>query len=165
VNGAALEGDLRHFFTTEVLQFLGLTQATGRLEFERPGERAEMFLDRGRPVYACTSGGSVRVGEVLVHRGAISAEALEQALEAQRRYPAERLGSLLVAAGSASRDQVVHAVEEALQRIIYGLMLWSEGRFSFFPGERIAEDDIRPELVLDQLILEGLQHADERRSS
>ena len=159
--GPALEGDLRHFFTAEVLQFLGLARATGRLELERPGERAELFLDRGRPVFARTTGGSVRVGEVLVHRGAISAESLERALEAQRGRPAERLGTLLVAEGAASRDQVVRAVEEALQRILYGVMMWSEGRFRFVPGERVAEDDIRPELELEQLILEGLRRVDE----
>ena len=163
VNGAALEGDLRHFFATEVLQFLDLTQATGRLEFERSSELAELFLDRGRPVFARTSGGSVRVGELLVHRGAISEQVLERALETQRHRPAERLGSLLVATESVPREHVVRAVEETLQRIIFGLMLWTEGRFQFYPGERMAEDEIHPELALDQLILEGLRRADEGR--
>jgi hypothetical protein len=161
VNGAALEGDLRHFFAAEVLQFLDLARATGRLELERPSELAELFLDRGRPVFARTSAGSVRVGEILVHRGTISRELLERALETQRHRPAERLGSLLIATESVPHDQVVRAVEEALQRIIFGLMMWSQGRFKFFPGERLDEDEIRPELSLDRLILEGLRRADE----
>ena len=165
MNLAALEGDLRHFFAPEILQFLDLARATGRLEFERPGECIEIFLDHGHPVFARTNRGSVKVGELLVHRGAISAESLERALERQRSRPAERLGSLLVANGAASPEQVTLALEESLQRIIYGLMLWTEGRFQYFPGERVAEDDMRPELELDQLILEGLRRADELQSS
>ena len=164
VTGAALEGDLRQFFTAEVLQFLVLAEATGRIEFERPGEHVEVSLDRGRPTFAHTSRGSARTGEILVHRGVISAEALERALEIQRHRHGERLGSLLVATESVSRDQVVRAVEETMRRILFGVMLWSEGRFRFFPGARIAEDEIHPELALDQMILEGLGSADERRS-
>ena len=48
----ALEGDLRHFFPTEVLQMLQLAQANGRLELERPREIVELFIERGRPVFA-----------------------------------------------------------------------------------------------------------------
>ena len=51
-----LRGDLTHFFPSEILQLLQLAQATGRLEFERPGERADLYVERGRPVYARTSG-------------------------------------------------------------------------------------------------------------
>lgn len=40
VGSGALQGELAHFFPSEVLQLLQLAQATGRLELERPGERA-----------------------------------------------------------------------------------------------------------------------------
>ena len=165
MTASALEGDLRFFFPTEVLQFLQLAEATGRLEFERPGERADLFLEKGRPVLARTSGGSVRVGEILVHRGAISRESLERALAEQRSRSPERLGAVLVAAGIATRDQVAQAVNEGLKRVVYGLMLWREGRFHFLPGERVQSDDIPLDLDLDRLILEGLRQADEARGA
>jgi hypothetical protein len=160
----ALEGDLAHFFPSEVLQLLQLAQATGRLEFSRPGETAELFIERGRPALARTSGAAVRTGQILVHRGAIGAEALERALEAQRANPGSRIGAVLVAAGAATSEQVQGAVSEALRRVIYGLLLWREGRFRFRPGERAGSEDMRLDLDLDRLILEGLRQADEARS-
>jgi hypothetical protein len=163
VTAAALEGDLRHFVPSEVFQFLQFSGATGRLELHRRGERAELFFEHGYPVLARTSGGSVRVGEVLVHRGAISKDALARGLEAQRARPNERLGAVLCAERLVTRDQVAHAVEEVLRRIVYGLMLWPEGRFRFVPGERVATDPLGIEIEFERMILDGLRHADELR--
>jgi hypothetical protein len=112
-------------------------------------------------VLAQTSGGSERVGEVLVHRGALTLEGLERALELQRERPVERLGALVIGAGLATREQVAQAVQEVLKRIVYGLMLWCEGRFRFVPGSRVSTDDLPIDLELDRLILEGLRQADQ----
>lgn len=161
----ALEGDLHHFFPAEVLQLLQLAQANGRLDLERPRERVELFIERGRPVFARTSGAAVRAGEVLVHRGLLTAETLEIALAAQRERPGERLGALLVASGAISPEQLQLAVREVLRRIVYGVLLWREGRFRFLPGQRVEAEDIQLDLELDRLILEGLRHADQSRAS
>jgi glycine/D-amino acid oxidase-like deaminating enzyme len=163
-NGGALQGDLAQFFPSEVLQLLQLAQATGRLELERSGERAELFVERGRPVFARTSGGAVRAGEILVHRGAITGEVLERALAEQRAHPGERLGTLLVASGVATPEQIQGAVHEALRRIVYGLLLWREGTFRFVPGDQVGAEDVKLDLDLDRLILEGLRQADEARA-
>jgi hypothetical protein len=160
----ALEGDLSHFFPSEVLQLLQLSQAQGKLELTRPGETAELFFERGRPVFARTSGETVRAGEVLVHRGQLSQETLERALALQRLRPGERLGALLVADGFATPEQVQQAVHETLRRIVYGLLLWRTGNFRFIPGEAVPHEDIQLDLDLDRLILEGLRLADQERS-
>ena len=159
----ALGGDLTYFFPSEILQLLALAQATGRLELERSGERASIFLERGQPVFAQTSGGSVRVGDLLVHRGTVSKETIEKVLE-RPAPPTQRLGERLVAAGVATPEQVQEAVREVLQRILYGLLLWRDGRFRYVPGERPQGEDIRLEVDLDRLILEGLRQADESRA-
>ena len=158
-----LEGELQHFFPTEVLQLLNLAQANGRLELERAQETVDLFFERGRPVFARTSGASVRAGEVLVHRGLLSQEALVQALSEQASRPGERLGALLVARGAISPEQVQTAVRETLRRIVYGVLLWREGRFRFHQGERVGAEDIQLDLDLDRLILEGLRLADQQR--
>ena len=161
--GLALQGELAHFFPSEVLQLLQLAQATGGLVLERPGEQAELWVERGRPVYARTSGSSVRTGQVLVHRGVISADTLERALAEQRAHPGTRLGALLVSSGVATQEQVQGAVSEALRRVVYGLLLWREGTFHFRPGEQSGQD-VKLDLDLDRLILEGLRQADEARA-
>jgi hypothetical protein len=163
VIGPALEGDLRHFQLPEILQLLRLAQATGRLDLERRSERAELFVEDGRLTFARTDARSVRTGELLVHRGHATAAAVEQALNAQiaRGRP---LGTLLIEAGAASPDHVRHAVLEALRRVVYGVLLWREGRFRFLPGERRASADLEIDLDMDRLILEGLRQADQTQA-
>ena len=160
-----LEGDLHHFYLSEVLQLLNLAQANGRLELDRGGERASLYLERGRPVFARTDGQSVRAGQVLVYKGVISQETLELALAMQRDEPGDRLGAMLIANGLITREQLADAVRDVLRRIVYGVLMWREGRFRFFPGERVEAEDIRLDLELDRLILEGLRLADQQRAS
>lgn len=162
---AALDGDLGHFFTSEILQLLQLAQATGRLEISRASERVDLFFERGRPVFARTSGLAVRAGEVLMHRGLIKPQALASALERQRSEPHRRVGQLLVDAGDVNVEQVRDAVHEVLRRIVYGVLLWRDGRFRFVPGEASIGEDIQLDLDLDRLILEGLRLADQERAA
>jgi hypothetical protein len=157
-----LEGDLAGFFPAEVLQLLQLAQATGWLELERRGERATLAIEDGRPVFARTNATSVRIGELLIHRGAITRETLELALAMQSDDPGVRLGAMLVASGLVSREQVEIAVREVVKRIVYGVLLWREGAFRFVPGP-VGGEDVKLELELDRLILEGLRQADEER--
>ena len=162
---AALTGDLAHFFPSEVLQLLQLAQATGRLEILRGAERVELFLERGRPVFARTSGLRVRVGEVLLHRQQVTPETLAATLERQRAAPGRRIGSLLVETGVVSQEQVREAVHEVLRRIVYGVLLWREGAFRFVPTPPTVGEDIQVDLDLDRLILEGLRLADQARAA
>lgn len=161
----ALEGDLASFFPSEVLQLLQLAQSTGRLELERGEERVVLHHERGRPVFARTSGLAVRAGEVLLHRGVIGADTLARALERQRREPSRRLGHLLIEQGDATATDVRDAVHEVLRRIVYGVLMWRTGRFRFVPGPEAVGEDIQIDLDLDRLILEGLRLADQERAT
>jgi hypothetical protein len=165
LSDAALEGDLQHFFPTEVFQLLNLAQANGRLELGRARETVELWFERGRPVFARTTGASVRAGEVLVHRGLLSEAALAAALEQQTARPGERLGTILVRSGAITPEQLQTAVREVLRRIVYGVLLWRDGRFRFHPGDRVGAEDIQLDLDLDRLILEGLRLADQQRAT
>jgi len=56
-------------------------------------------------------------------------------------------------------------VREGLRRILYGVLLWGEGRFRFLADERAARNDLPLDFDLDRLILEGLRLADQARSA
>jgi hypothetical protein len=157
-----LHGELASFYPSEVLQLLMLARATGRLELERQGERVTLVIEDGRPVFARTNATSVRVGEVLLHRGAVTREALDLALAMQRDHPGERVGQMLVTGGAVPREELERAVREVVKRIVYGVLLWREGVFRFVPGVESGED-VKLDLELDRLILDGLRHADEER--
>lgn len=169
MSAAALEGDLARFQPAELLQLLQLAQATGRLELSRAAGRAapetvDVFFEAGRPVFARTDGQAVRTGELLVHRGHASAAAVARALERQRQGGRRRIGEMLREEGAATTAQVTRAVHEGLRRILYGVLLWREGRFRFHAEERAPANDLPLELELDRLILEGLRLADQARA-
>jgi hypothetical protein len=116
-------------------------------------------------VFARTEGQSVRVGQVLVHRGWLSPEGLELALAMQQDRPGQRLGSMLLASGMITTEQLQEAVRDVLRRILYGVLMWRDGRFRFLPDEHPDREDIRLDLELDRLILEGLKLGDHQREA
>jgi Domain of unknown function (DUF4388) len=164
VSGSALEGDLQFFQPVEVLQLLQLAQASGRLEIRREEERVELQFERGRLVFARTTGVAVKIGDVLVHRGVVIPEALELVLSMQQDQPGARIGHMLVRAGAATPEQIADAVREVVRRVVYGLLLWRDGRFRFQPEAAATDEDVQLDLDLDRLILEGLRLADQKRA-
>lgn len=159
---AALQGDLAVFHPADVLQALAIALATGYAVFRRGEHITEVFVERGKPVFARTTAPALRIGDILVQRGVVSADALEDAVAIQRAGSwSERLGAILVHAGQITPDQLNQAVDECLRRILYALFLWREGDFEFYAGGKSEFQDVRTELELDRLILEGLRLEDE----
>jgi len=156
---SVLEGDLARFVAADVLQFLRLAGASGRLEVDRLGEQVTVAFARGRPLWASTSGRSVRLGDAMLHRGWASSAELSAALKDQRERPAERLGSLLRERG-VPQEYVAAGVGEVFRRLICLLSLWPDGDFRFVPGLPEAGCDAALEAELDRLLLEGLHQAD-----
>jgi hypothetical protein len=115
-------------------------------------------------VFARTSGGAVRIGDLLVHRGVVAPETIERVLSHPPSHPEQRLGARLVEAGAVTPADVQQAVSDTLRRILYGLLLWRDGDFRFTPGEQAPHEDIRLDTDLDRLILEGIRQADENRA-
>jgi hypothetical protein len=158
----ALKGDLQVFHPADVLQALSIAMVTGRAEFRRGEHLTEVFVERGRPVFARTTAPALRIGDILVQRGVVTAEALEDAIAIQRAGSwSERLGAILLAAGQVTRDQLTQAVDECLRRVLYALFLWRDGEFVFIPGGASDVQDVSVDLELDRLILEGLRLQDE----
>jgi hypothetical protein len=155
--GPALPGDLARFVATDVIQFLRFAGATGRLEFDRHGERVTLAFAGGRPEWATTSGRAVRLGDVLVHRGAIRRDTLEAAI-ADDAEPGP-VGAIARRRG-ASAEQVDAAVCEVFRRIVCLLALWPDGTFRFVPGAAGVVDDAGLDLELDRVLLESLNQAD-----
>jgi len=153
----ALAGDLARFVATDVIQFLRFAGATGRLEFERGGERVTIAFAGGRPEWATTSGRAVRLGDVLVHRGWIARGTLESAL-ADDAEPGP-VGAIARRRGVAT-EHVGAAVCEVFRRLVCLLSLWPDGAFRFVPGAAGTVDDAALDVELDRVLLEGLHQAD-----
>jgi Domain of unknown function (DUF4388) len=152
-----LSGTLDQFMPIQILRLLQSTGATGRLEFVRGGERAEVFMIEGRSAIARTTGLHVRLGDVLVDVGLIRPEAAEFAAAYQQDVPGKRLGQMLVESGALKPERLNWAVLEVQKRILCRILLWREGEFAFHLGDRTEDEDITLDLDLDRLVIEALR--------
>jgi hypothetical protein len=160
VTNQVLYGSLSHFGLTPVLRLLQAARATGRLELEHGDERTELFIEDGRSLFARTTGSAPRIGDLLVRRGDLRPEAIEFALAIQRDQPEERLGRMLVKNGVLTAEQIHSAVLEVQRHIVLAALRWRSGAFRFGPEERLAGEDIRLELDVDELLTWVLTAAD-----
>ena len=152
-----LSGTLDQFMPIQILRLLQSTGATGRLEFLREGECAEVFMIDGRSAIARTSGIHFRLGDILVDCGLIRPETAEFAAAFQQDVPGKRLGQMLVESGALKPEKLDWAVLEVQKRILCRILLWREGFFQFHLGDRADDEDITLDLDLDRLVIEALR--------
>ena len=145
-------GTLKGFNVVHLLRLVQTARVTGRLELERDGERIDLFVEAGRTLFARSTGASLRVGDVLVHRGEVRPEALEFVLALQEDRPGERIGRMLVESGALTEAQIREAVLAVQRHIVIGSMLWREGAFRFLPDETIDSEEVRLDLDVDALL-------------
>jgi Flp pilus assembly protein TadD len=159
---ASISGDLQSFKLLDVLEFLRLQHKTGSLVVSSRDGAGLVRLIRGA-VTSASAPGVKRLGEALVERGLIAPSTLEAVLAKQRsadRENAEALGQILLRDRLADRallgKLVFHQVLQALEE----MLAWTEGAFSFHPGE----DKELPAIAFDlqRVMLELVRASDER---
>lgn len=157
-------GDLADGPLADVLRTLAADRATGGLHVQREGgpstRDAVLYLRDGR-LYAATSPGPrPLLGVRLVSAGAVTREALEEALASQAGELAGwRLGELLVHLGYVDAEIVTEFVIEQIVDTVAEVSSWPSGGWRFRRGERTRDAD---DLALD--IDAVLDHVLQRRS-
>jgi hypothetical protein len=120
-------------------------------------------FDHGTIVFAEMRTSPLRIGELLVKGGRITDGDLERARAIQQKeHGARRLGQVLVEMGAISDRELVRHVEFQVTEVVFHLLSWQEGFFSFREGplEGVPADamvKIRTETVL----MEGARRIDE----
>ena len=167
----SISGNLLDVSIADVMQFVHLGGRTGTLVIESEGRRGEVGFHRGRIINAWFPD-SQKLGDVLVDRGVIDAEALAEALRRQSdERPRQSLGKILVSMGVVARDALRDVVAEQIERTVYELVTWNQGRFEFALDELRPVDDIAvypgdilPDIHLNtqMVVLEALRIFDEK---
>ncbi len=116
---AAATGKLERTPLCQLMVYVLQRQLSGTLVFETPsGEKSALSFDAGRIVKARTGSGTLRLGQLLLERGSISASDLERAVdERQRQLLGERLQRLErldQQALDTALDEQVYLVVEAV---------------------------------------------------
>ena len=159
-----LEGNLSVFQPISVMQMLNLAGATGELSVAGESNSANIFFERGNVTFAGITNRSVKLGEFLVREGLVTKSALEGVLKKRGRRK-KRIGDLLVEAELIKQSQLKRAVEAQIMDVIYEVVRWQCGSFSFEKNKTPPAREVRIDIPLDHLLLEGLKRLDEEREN
>jgi hypothetical protein len=108
----------------------------------------------GRIVFASSSSRDDRLGELLLRKGRIT---LHQYVAAGRDVgKGKRLGTLLVEQGALDARELVRAVVEQTQEIVYSAFQWTEGLYHLTDSTDAVES-ILLKLSTADVILEGIR--------
>jgi len=160
----AIEGPLRELGIHDVFQLLDLSRKTGVLSVRSKlrHNHGKVYFERGAVVYAAMENNPHRLGSLLVRAGKLSDSDLERARDMQEQGDTRRLGEVLVEIGAITRRELERQVRLQLEEVIFEIMGWSEGYFSFVEGPLDAvpaEATIR--ISTESLLMEGARRIDE----
>ncbi len=161
----AIEGPLRELGIHDVFQLLDLSRKTGRLRVTsalRDNEGTVYFKD-GRVVSATVRSNPHPLGAMLLRAGRITEADIARA-RARQQEPGEgrMLGELLVQHGVLSQRELERHVRRQVEAVVFELMAWQEGFFSF---TELDLDDIAADattaVTTEALLMEGARRIDE----
>jgi hypothetical protein len=160
----AIEGPLKELNIHDVFQLLDLARKTGALcvTSELRQNAGMVFFERGAVVAAEITSNPHPLGQLLLRAGKLSEGDLARARSLQAAGDPRRLGDILVESGAVSRRELERHVRAQVEEVIFELMSWSEGYFSFeeTPAPRSqAEATVR--IPTEALLMEAARRIDE----
>jgi tetratricopeptide (TPR) repeat protein len=161
----AIEGPLRELGIHDVFQLLDLSRKTGmlRVSSELREDEGLVCFDGGRVVQATIRSQTLPMEMVLLQAGRISESDLERARARRQNGRAGReVVHLLVDVGAITQKELERQLRLQLESVVFELMSWREGFFSF---EERTRDEMPGETLItvstESLLMEGARRIDE----
>jgi hypothetical protein len=128
----ALAGKLEDVQPAEILQFLAMSEKTGKLTFTTGTEEGLIVFRGGRIVYAASSSLRETFGSIVRSFDLVTEDELNQALLPQHRsLSVKRLGSILVDLGVLSTDDLHRLLRHQVMQVLREMFAWDRGYFRF----------------------------------
>jgi tetratricopeptide (TPR) repeat protein len=161
----AIEGPLRELGIHDVFQLLDLSRKTGTLRVVsalRDNEGMVAF-DRGKIVHAEIHSNPHPLGQMLLRAGKLTEGDLSRARALQSEGRDHRkLGGILVSIGAISQRELDRQVRLQIEAVVFELMSWREGNFSFVEGNvSHLNVDVAASISSESLLMEGARRIDE----
>ncbi len=133
-------------------------QETGVLHLIRHGVIKSIYIDHGRIVFANSTDRDDRLGELLLRRGLLRVQELDNALACLT--PKKRLGGVLVEMGYLKPEALVQTIVDQVREIVFGLFLWTDGEYRLEIGDLLTREVITLRLSTPEVILGGIGRID-----
>ncbi len=161
----AIEGPLRELGIHDVFQLLDLSRKTGmlRVTSELRDDEGIVMFESGRVVQASVRSNPMSLEEMLLRSGRVTETDLERARAMRSgNGRGKSLGEYLVQCGALSRKELERQMRLQIESVVFELMSWREGFFSF--EERTPDElPVAPEIHVstESLLMEGARRIDE----
>lgn len=160
----AIEGPLKELNIHDVFQLLDLGRKTGalRVTSELRQNAGVVHFERGAVIAAQITSNPHVLGELLLRAGKLREEDLARARALQAAGDRRRLGEILVAIDAVGRRELDACVRAQVEEVVFELMSWSEGYFSFVEGA-IDRSGIEAPVSIptEALLMEAARRIDE----
>jgi len=167
-----LQGNLRDFSTTQLLNLINLAGKTGTLViFEgvktnekdamgntrmMPGaERARVSFKVGKLIAATLGVQDGNLVSVLNKAGKLTDEQARIIRERARNTSDKALALLLINASYVSQKEIVDSIKNHMLDVVYNLLTWAEGPFRFEDNTLPGAERIQVPIDLENVIIEG----------
>ena len=151
----ALNGNLRDFTITQLLNLINLAGKTGTLIIEGPSEAAEVSFRDGKLAYATIGQNSSGLAAILHGAKKLSASQYRAIQQRAGHVSDKELGLLLINAGYMSQEDILESLQKNFTGVVRHLFTWVEGFFRFDKEKLPPDDRINVRLDLENLIIEG----------
>jgi tetratricopeptide (TPR) repeat protein len=128
-----IEGPLKELSIHDVFQLLDLARKTGtlRITSELRQNAGTVQFERGAVVAAEIRSNPHLLGTLLLRAGKLGEADFARACAMQAAGDERRLGDILLDIGAVSRRELERQLKAQVEEVIFELMSWSEGYFSF----------------------------------
>jgi hypothetical protein len=167
-----LQGNLRDFSTTQLLNLINLAGKTGTLMFfegirsaekdaignikQLPGaERARVAFRSGKLIAAQLGAQDGNLVSVLNKAGKLTDDQARIIRERTSNTNDKALALLLINANYVSQRDIVASIQQHTLDVVYNLLTWAEGPFRFEDNLLPGADRIVVPIDLENVIIEG----------
>ena len=157
----AIKGSLKEASLPDVIQLLFLGRRTGCLALADRHNFGTIYLDEGQITFATIVNRRDRLGDLLIRKGRITAEQLQDAIAAQEDDRQHKLGEILIGLGTLTRAELEDYMRIQIEEAVYYLFTWTSGTFNFEAGLRPESEDFLVRISPEALLLEGARRVDE----
>jgi hypothetical protein len=167
-----LQGNIRDFSTTQLLNLVNLSRRTGMLtifeavptgekdamkneKMAAGSERAKVAFNKGKLVYASLSNQDNGLVAVLNKAGKLT-DAQAKVLRDRAQGTSDKaLAMRLIGAKYVTQQDIVNCIKNHILDVVYNLTTWSEGPFRFDDNTTPSGDNILVPIELENVIIES----------
>lgn len=161
---AAMNGDIAKFPLADVLEFLRVKRAEGRLNLNGTSGEASIWLRSGDLV-AADADGILDLGRRLVAIEAITEDDLEMALEGAESPDGRSVSAQLLEDGVVSDQDLGRAVWDEVLTVLEVVLQWGDGSFEFIEDDVPEGFQLLPCTVdARRAVMEVMTKLDEKRA-